>query len=109
MGIFRTAFSRFNEARAILSEDAFVVRTWGDALHDCAKKIIHRAHSDPFFNSSFTFSLVIESTRLTEDEEAEYYRQASDFLREASARFEAAVGLRKDYTNALVWKILLRG
>jgi len=39
--IYREAFSKYDSASRLIPEDAFALRSWGDALHDCAKKLVH--------------------------------------------------------------------
>jgi len=83
--IYREAFSKFSQSFALLPDDAFTCRSWGDALHDFGKKLIQEA----------------ESNEVSEDERAEMLDEARDLLDQASQKFNNAVTLRKDYTNAM--------
>jgi len=83
--IFHQAFEMFKASAALLHHDAFTARTWGDALHDCSKKLIQEA----------------EDPDTPPKKREELLNEASEMLTQASLKFETALQLRNDYTNAM--------
>jgi len=83
--LFRESFDKFRDSVALLPTDAFTCRSWGDAFHDCSKKLIQEA----------------EDPECPPDKRDGLLAEASELLTLASQQFEAALKLRVDYTNAM--------
>jgi len=92
--LFELCFEKYRNSITYIPEDSYICRSWGDALHECSKKLIESTEYLDIENEPDKFYEIIDI--------------AIKMLEEGSEKFQKAVEIRKDYTNALnSWGLLL--